>query len=318
MKSKDCRECAELLGQYLDGELDEGRTRAVETHLASCQDCRQEFEALKTLHQMVKEKDTGPRLAEDYWDWHRHQVWRGIRSGRRRERQAPARQGFFWFRLGVVAAGVAVVMVVVLGGWKVLLTGHEKPEHGAFALKGEETHEIKGYARGMAAERGAGREDGRVKAPASGKARVEVGLGGASEKHEIVSDELSPLATARAGSAPPEPGTIMDFVPAPSTAEEEPKTPLTAASCDSPPVLLSIPELPFVSPEDTATVLLGALVEPDGSVSRVELQQSSGVALLDTIALVNVREASFTPGVKKGSNVRCWVLVPQHFKAEGR
>jgi predicted anti-sigma-YlaC factor YlaD len=45
----------ELLGAYLDGELHNGQLRRVETHLAKCQTCLEEYQELKALSVMLRE-----------------------------------------------------------------------------------------------------------------------------------------------------------------------------------------------------------------------------------------------------------------------
>jgi anti-sigma factor RsiW len=82
-KSSGRNHVEDLLGPYLDAELDDKARARVEQHLKECAECRRELESLQALHQMVKQKDTGPELADDYWDWHRSQVGsgRGMAAG---------------------------------------------------------------------------------------------------------------------------------------------------------------------------------------------------------------------------------------------
>jgi TonB family protein len=99
-----------------------------------------------------------------------------------------------------------------------------------------------------------------------------------------------------------------------------PVTALTMASvfeaCEEPPEVVDIPRLPSVLRQDTATVYVRALVEMDGSVSEVEVERSSGIELLDSIALMNVQQARFRSGQDKGKAVRCWISLPQSFEEE--
>ena len=44
----------DLLGPYLDAELDDKARARVEQHLDQCGACRRELESLQALHQMVK------------------------------------------------------------------------------------------------------------------------------------------------------------------------------------------------------------------------------------------------------------------------
>ncbi len=50
----------EVLSAYLDGEIDTGRERDLETHLASCEDCKARFAAMRGV---VLEVRRAPRLA---------------------------------------------------------------------------------------------------------------------------------------------------------------------------------------------------------------------------------------------------------------
>lgn len=50
----------EVLSAYLDGEIDTGREQDLETHLASCEDCKTRFAAMRSV---VLEVRRAPRLA---------------------------------------------------------------------------------------------------------------------------------------------------------------------------------------------------------------------------------------------------------------
>ncbi len=227
---ESCKETRRLLSQYVDGELEFSLAARVEAHLKVCPDCRRELAALKALGQMVKEKDKPPKLADEYWDWHRSQVWKRIKTVRRERQDGPHRQGFFWFRLAAVTGGVAVVLIAAVAGWRLLRVNPQK-----------------------------------AKAPK-------------------VVDNLAAV--------------------------------LVSEQCDKPPEVLRMPVLPCVSIDDTTTVLLRALVETDSSVSEIKVERSSGIELLDSIAVNNIQKAKFRPGIQKGRLVRCWLTVPQKFRSE--
>jgi len=60
----------DLLGAYLDGELNNGQLRKVETHLFDCQICQEEYASLHALSDLLSETTTpefpsGERLAAD-------------------------------------------------------------------------------------------------------------------------------------------------------------------------------------------------------------------------------------------------------------
>ena len=118
MKS-DCRRIRPLLGAYHDRELDEAVARQVWEHLAACPDCRRELAAIEQLKGLVQ-KAGQPKLAEDYWDWHRTRVWRRIRQDSR-PRQPFYRPSFSWPRLATLAGGLVVVLLVVTVGRQMLV-----------------------------------------------------------------------------------------------------------------------------------------------------------------------------------------------------
>ncbi|WP_239451496.1 energy transducer TonB [Elioraea rosea] len=62
------------------------------------------------------------------------------------------------------------------------------------------------------------------------------------------------------------------------------------------------------------TVLIRALVSPDGTTVEIRLERSSGVALLDRAALAAVRGWAFRPASVGGRTVPAWVEVPVHFR----
>ena len=118
MKQK-CGRIRELLGAYADKELDQARADQVVHHLETCADCRRELDQILELSRLAKGVEH-PKLAEDYWDWQRTRVWRGLRE-RRRALTPSYRPSFAWPRFAAAAAGFVVVLVVVLAGWRTLL-----------------------------------------------------------------------------------------------------------------------------------------------------------------------------------------------------
>ena len=359
----------DLLGPYLDKELDDRSRARVERHLEECEGCRRELESLQTLHQMVKDKDTGPELAEDYWDWHRSQVWKKVRLARRERRQRSWYGGrFMWLRLAMVTAGAAVVMITVFAGWRVLTGGRQAGPRAMIAeapaasreagdLDGmevsaaDEVEEVAGKG-GTAARRGAASRAVRSEL----KSEKGAPTAGYVEDREAEA-ETRPSGTtvevrAKKGLAPAPEIAAAEPVPAeaerPSEAEvsradklapakpesrqalaqqrnywalgagekEDSFAAVDAAACDQTPELLDVPPLPLVEPQDTATVLVRALVDTDGTVSLTEVERSSGVELLDTVAVDNFRQARFRPAQQQGRLVRCWVEVEQRFRPD--
>ena len=65
---------------------------------------------------------------------------------------------------------------------------------------------------------------------------------------------------------------------------------------------------------EEGVVRLNVLVNPDGSVARLELAKSSGFARLDQSAMDTVQSSwKFEPARQDGSPVAAWVIVPIQF-----
>jgi len=63
------------------------------------------------------------------------------------------------------------------------------------------------------------------------------------------------------------------------------------------------------------SVMVKALIGPDGSVRRVEVIKSDN-DILNEAALNGVRNATFTPGMQNGHAVSCWIYVPVNFRLQ--
>lgn len=316
-----CRKTSELLGRYLDRELGQTSAAQVAAHLESCARCREELATLSRLHELVGQ-DKGPRLADDYWDWHRSQVWRRIRAGRR-ERLDRSRSGgpFFWLRLGTVAAGAAVLVLVVLVGSRVFertplstvspLVTAEAPADRDKAESGKRGKEP---ATRMAARPGTVTSSSLDEEEASTAAKKPA----MADRLAGRTDELAEggsLGGQAAGAAASKGRQYALQEEAPEAAPA-PLQGYALDSCDRAAELARIPDLPTVMAPDTATVLVRALVELDGTVLETQVERSSGVVLLDSIASQNVRQAVFHPGLRQGRPARCWTVVPQVFSPE--
>jgi predicted anti-sigma-YlaC factor YlaD len=71
----------QLISSYLDGELDAGTRRTVEEHLASCPECRKEYEDLQKFEEvmgMVSLKSPSKELWDAYWASVYNRLERGI------------------------------------------------------------------------------------------------------------------------------------------------------------------------------------------------------------------------------------------------
>lgn len=319
----DCQSCLQWLGAYLDGELDATQRVRVEEHLRDCAACRAQLATLETLYRLVKEKDTGPSLAEDYWDWHRQQVWKRIRGTGRRRRHQPFEPVFSWFRVAVLAGGLAVILVLAVIGWQ-LWSGTQKPGFDRIA---SHTPDSMSPTEAFGRDRRGPESLKKVVSTARDHgSRAEAEVESQPSLREYHSSTSAPgtdsqpeamVTAAKVGVASEKrAGTVTPGV---NTPAEKPSVVLPLpipAPLDQPAEVVSIAEVPRVRPEDTATVLVRALIEPDGSVSRLEIERSSGSRFLDTIALLNVQRAKFQPAMREGRKVRSWITVPQLFRAD--
>jgi mycothiol system anti-sigma-R factor len=102
-----CESVQEMLGAYLDGELDANAEFQLRNHLADCQECAEAYHRLRSLKQAIKETalyHTAPRELE-------RQVRAKLRSAR--EERNPARTRFHqWI---AIAASVLVAVSLGLG-----------------------------------------------------------------------------------------------------------------------------------------------------------------------------------------------------------
>ncbi|WP_296751429.1 energy transducer TonB [Thiobacillus sp.] len=130
--------------------------------------------------------------------------------------------------------------------------------------------------------------------------------------------EEVPVPAPVAKPAPvPEPVSAPETVPVPVAAEASkpapaPPTPPRQADYLANPK----PHYPPLSRRlgEAGTVRLNILVNPDGSVARLELAQSSGYPRLDRSAMETVQSSwKFEPARQGGKPVAAWVIVPIQF-----
>jgi len=116
----------------------------------------------------------------------------------------------------------------------------------------------------------------------------------------------------------PAPEPVPEVLPAPAPVAETPRpappppTPPRAAD------YLNNPRPPYPSLSrrlgEQGTVRLNILVNPDGSVARLELLKSSGHPRLDRSAIETVQSSwIFEPARQGGNPVAAWVIVPIQF-----
>jgi TonB family protein len=330
-----CGSIREWLGAFADGELDPARTEQVRAHLETCVECRRELDQIHELHRLAKSVEH-PRLAEDYWDWHRTKVWHGIRT-RRRAPTPSYRPSFAWPKLAAIAAGFVVMLVVVIAGWHTLL---ERPSPvGRTLAERQKTDEVP--VAGMPA----------VATPKSeGKPAASVGTAGVETEGQ--SDHLAQVRPAevrrseetRAGYVAKDAGaTGGTFVTKPATASLNRTAPETkvatkrlgnelasapAAAGQRPrtsagkqkgrivsgPVLLDQPTLADVDALDTGTVLLDVRTDSAGRVLSAGVRRSSGSPKLDSVAVRQVRQSRFKAAVKNNRRVPSSFEYPYRFQ----
>lgn len=129
----------------------------------------------------------------------------------------------------------------------------------------------------------------------------------------------TPQPVVEAPKPDPEPVPVPEVVPppapvvaeAPKPAPPPPIPPRPADYLDNPK-----PPYPALSKRlgEEGVVRLNILVNPDGSVARLEIVKSSGYARLDESARKTVQSSwKFEPARQAGKPVAAWVIVPIQF-----
>lgn len=122
----------------------------------------------------------------------------------------------------------------------------------------------------------------------------------------VIEAPAPPSEPAPEIAAPSPPALVVESTPAPTS------TPPRAADYLRNPK----PPYPRLSRRlgEEGTVRLNILVNPDGSVARLELAQSSGFSRLDRSAMETVQSSwKFEPASQGGHPVAAWVIVPIQF-----
>jgi len=299
MKPK-CDSVREWLGAFADGELEPGKAERVRQHLETCADCRQELDQILELGRLAKRVEH-PLLADDYWDWHRTRVWRGIRE-HKRVPEPRYRPMFVWPKLAAAAAGFVIVLVVVLAGWRTLLMRPGRIRH--VGPVGEVPGELRAAARPKVSPRSGATQ------PAA-RREAEPVAGSTPARAEGLSDELTPAPAAvrrgleggEAGYAAKGTGTMTG---ATARLGEERRVLAASETQDrtvSGPTLVESPALPDAHALDTGTVLLSVNTDSNGRVVNAAIRRSSGSARLDSIAVHQMRMSRFRAVVKNNRRV---------------
>ena len=332
-----CGSMREWLGVYADKELDPARAAQVRVHLETCADCRRELAQIQELHRLAKSVEH-PRLAEDYWDWQRTRVWHGIRNAPRR-RMPAFRPSFAWFRFATVAAGAAVVLVVVIAGWKAFMPGTgpvglsvserkateavaRTPAGPASAVtsapKDKQAEPAADMARARAEDRSeelagvrpAAREEaGKSDVGYAGKGAGTAGTASGSGSARTLVSRPAPEAEVAAG------GVAGEKPAAPAaTGLRAGVSSHKAGRIVSGPVLLESPPLADADALDTGTVLLNVSTDSAGRVLGAAVRRSSGSARLDSVAVRQMRKSRFRAAVKNSRNVASSFEYPFRFQ----
>jgi len=129
----------------------------------------------------------------------------------------------------------------------------------------------------------------------------------------------SPMQAVESPKTTPEPAPVPEVAPAPArVVAEAPKPAPPSPSPPRPADYLNNPKPPYPALSrrlgEEGVVRLNILVNPDGSVARLELAKSSGFARLDQSAMDTVQSSwKFEPARQDGSPVAAWVIVPIQF-----
>ncbi|HDQ99122.1 MAG TPA: hypothetical protein ENN51_02395, partial [candidate division WOR-3 bacterium] len=198
----DCRPTRDLLARHLDGELDPETTAQVTAHLAACADCRRELEELRRLDQLVGRSEPPP-LAEEYWDWHRQEVWRRIRSRERPHRRPAPGPRFGWLRVATYGAAAAAALLVVIFGWRLLSDEPGREPTEAVAMEPRTAEELSEALSRAPAPRRAEPDRPLTTAEAESPVALETKPAPAPETGAVPAARKEPDALAEPGKAQP-------------------------------------------------------------------------------------------------------------------
>lgn len=129
----------------------------------------------------------------------------------------------------------------------------------------------------------------------------------------------SPIQAVEAPQHTPEPEPVPEVAPTPDRVVAEARKPAPPSPTPPRPAdYLNNPKPPYPALSrrlgEEGVVRLNILVNPDGSVARLELSKSSGYPRLDQSAMDTVQSSwKFEPARQDGSPVAAWVIVPIQF-----
>lgn len=115
-----CEDFDKLIHLYFDGELDAGKSKEIEEHLLTCQNCAAKLQELKKLEESAKGVRL-PELSPEYWKTFAERVRNEIILRRRKSFWSRLKSGWesFFFYSPVklrIAAGIASILLVFIIG----------------------------------------------------------------------------------------------------------------------------------------------------------------------------------------------------------
>lgn len=119
-----CYKAKEQLALYVGGDLPSELRAALLAHLDSCQDCTKELAALKSSGAFVQEladNDTPPPLPTDFADQILNRVQAEEAQGQSSEQSSPSIVSPQWRSILVPLATAAAVVLLLFGGWRILI-----------------------------------------------------------------------------------------------------------------------------------------------------------------------------------------------------
>ena len=143
------------------------------------------------------------------------------------------------------------------------------------------------------------------------------------EPSPVLAETPSERAPVAETSPPPSPSPVVAASPATQNSVEQaappappapPKIELPSSKAD----YLNNPQPPYPGLSkrlgEQGLVVVRALIETNGTASKVELKTSSGFDRLDTAALQAVQKWRYVPGKRNGEPQAMWFDVPIHFQ----
>jgi anti-sigma factor RsiW len=103
----DCKQCAEDMTAYLDGELDSAGSKQVQAHLAACVPCAEELRTLRETAEFVESHNRALELRSGSWNMVRARI----------TADAVAHPSGFWqlYRRWVAVAAAVLLTAMALG-----------------------------------------------------------------------------------------------------------------------------------------------------------------------------------------------------------